>query len=88
MPLIIAPELSGIREGRDTKDQLNYPVHLPAKALIFLIFAVAAGSFQEDLGVSSDGIMSGLEVGAVTNFPLRPTKFSLPWPSVLHVEWE
>lgn len=37
MPLIIAPELSGMGEGRDTKAQLNHPLHLPAKALMFLI---------------------------------------------------
>lgn len=77
MPLIIAPELSGMGEGRDTKDQLNYPVHLPAQALIFLIMPLAAGSFQEDFVVSSEGITSELEVGAVTNFPPCPTKFSL-----------
>lgn len=53
MPLIIAPELGGMGEGRDTKDQLNYPVHLPAQALIFLIMPLAAGSFQEDFVVSS-----------------------------------
>lgn len=37
MPLIIATELSRIREVRGTKDLLSYPVHLPAKAAVFLI---------------------------------------------------
>lgn len=37
MSLIIATELSGIREVRDTKDLLSYPVHLPAKPAVFLI---------------------------------------------------
>lgn len=37
MSLIIATELSRIREVGDTKDLLSYPVHLPAKAAVFLI---------------------------------------------------
>ena len=37
MPLIIATELSRIREVRDIKDLLSYPVHIPAKAAVFLI---------------------------------------------------
>lgn len=37
MPLIVATELSRIREVRDTKDLLSSPVHLPAKAAVFLI---------------------------------------------------